>query len=695
MTVRKVPSPDFPTINDALTESAPYDTIRVDEGVFPEMIDISIEGLRLIGAGKGKTIIDGQSLGANDGITINDDLVTIENLTVRNFNGRGVFINVSSNIIHKVQLVNNLIGINLDSGDNIILECEVNESIENGIEIVGNNNYIMHSTLKGNQLNGVFISSSGEFDQNLIYCCIAKQNTLDGFHIGGVESYIVSSTAIKNGGNGFSESGIIFDNVYVFNTSFENCENGFVVDNESLLFENVSKNNGLNGILARNGENRIIHNLVINNKDNGIRVEDSENIIDRNTIKNNGLAGISIAGNETAVRSNCIQGNNPDIMMEALVIDCTFADNDCKTSIPPGLCERNDAIDVKEGDSIQQAVEDAQEGYQINIGAGFFNQQVDIPNSKDRLRIVGVDRCKTIIDGTNIDGDGICVNSVLSSIENLTVQNFGSSGVVFDELMNIIDRVLSKNNTLDGFVDNGTTDTTILFNQCHAIMNKGNGFNSPSTNLNYFIKCIANDNRDHGFIVDDNHLLLFNEVKNNRMNGMTVDNENIMIGNCALNNKRNGIFIDEDNLLFNNKTIENSMDGIRSNDNQNENLIWGNVCNKNKGNGIELNVDLHRIINNVIQLNKTNGIQLNEISSVDSIIDHNCVENNKGAGILIEGAAADNFGVRSNCLSGNNPDIQNNSESTANIAIDENKCDSSIPDGLCEGSCGSKNFFKR
>ncbi|MDP5274081.1 hypothetical protein [Chengkuizengella axinellae] len=39
-------------------------------------------------------------------------------------------------------------------------------------------------------------------------------------------------------------------------------------------------------------------------------------------------------------------------MKDELITGGTFADNICETSIPSGLCERNDAIDVQEGDFI-------------------------------------------------------------------------------------------------------------------------------------------------------------------------------------------------------------------------------------------------------------------------------------------------------------------------------------------------------
>ncbi|NBI27846.1 right-handed parallel beta-helix repeat-containing protein [Chengkuizengella marina] len=693
MTVRKVPTAEFPTINDALAVSAPYDTIRVGEGNFPEELTINIDGLRLIGAGKGKTIINGQTLGIINGITINNQLVTIKNLTVQNFKGTGIFVNFQENIIHKVQVINNKIGIELNNGRrNMVFECEINGNAGDGIISRRGNTFIMHCKLINNKSNGLLVESN--VSKNLIFCCVAKQNTKNGFLVGGRRCYIFSSSAIKNGGNGFSDSITSFENIYAFNKSLENKVNGFLIDSEVILFDNVSKNNVLNGILAVNGVTRIIKNHVINNKKAGIQVVDNENVIDLNIVKNNKEAGVHIAGDETAVRSNCLRGNTPDILVEQLITNCTFADNVCQTSMPDGLCQRNDAVSVPgDFDTISEAINnlDTLSGFQINISKGIFPEQVNIPNTKSRLRIAGSGICKTILDGTNIGGDGITISSRLNSLENLSVQNFGVNGVNIEEQFNTLEKIQSKNNMEDGFM---ITDDVSFFNQCEAIMNGKNGFNGEDTN--YFIKCKAIENQDHGFIVVDCNLFLFNEAKNNRLNGFSFNDEHICIENCAIDNKNNGFLSRfDDNLWFLNKAIGNSLNGINAT--EITHIIWGNVCNKNKSNGIELTGLGNRIIKNICQMNKSNGIQVNELfdNEIRTIVDQNCIENNREAGIIIEDSTIDFFGIRSNCLFGNIPDIQNNSLESDNFTIDENKCNSSIPEGLCEGSCNPKGFFKR
>ncbi|NDI35596.1 pectinesterase family protein [Chengkuizengella sediminis] len=706
MAVRKVPSAEFPTINAALTTSNPFDTIRVAEGIFPETLIIDKEGIRIIGAGKGKTIIDGDSLGpATSGITIEASLVTIENLTVQNFKTSGIFVESESNILHKVQVLNNKMhGIEVVADKNILVKCETNGNEQNGILLTQRikNNIIILCKMICNKRNGILLERIPFviLENNLIYCCFAQKNSMDGFNVSGRINYIISSVAINNDGNGFGGNGD--GNIFLSNKSINNKKNGFMNGIFTTLIHNLSKNNGLNGIYIPDSLGKMINNKIINNKQNGVLILEFEYIIDRNVIKNNQLAGIEIQqGGNAAIRSNCLMNNNPDLLESFVGLPNAYADNKCTTSMPPGLCDRNDVVNVPgDFDTINDAIHDADtlSGFTINIEEGIFHEQVNIPLNKNRLRIIGADQCKTIIDGTNIEGDGITIESDTNSIENLTVQNFKSNGVFINGInafFNTIKGVKSIKNALDGFLfSTKNLDFSFIY-LCQAKMNKRNGYNGADSDVNYFIKNHANKNNVDGFHLNNQNLLLLNETKENGNHGFEFFDDNKCVGNCALKNNGNGFFIDDvENLLFNNRAIENKKNGLQNDSGSSDNIIWGNVCNKNDGDGILVKDEDNGVIKNICQMNKGNGIQINEDTDVDNIIDNNCVENNVKAGIIIEQANADNFGIRSNCLSGNNPDIQNNSLEEDNIAIDENKCNSSIPEGLCEGSCTNKNSSK-
>jgi len=82
---------DHTTIQSAVDTAAPGDLILVESGVYPEQVTVTTPGLVIRGVDRNETIIDGEYVRENGIEVFEADGVVVENLTVRNTLGNGVF----------------------------------------------------------------------------------------------------------------------------------------------------------------------------------------------------------------------------------------------------------------------------------------------------------------------------------------------------------------------------------------------------------------------------------------------------------------------------------------------------------------------------------------------------------------------------------------------------------------------------
>ncbi|MFS1514499.1 right-handed parallel beta-helix repeat-containing protein [Chengkuizengella sp. SCS-71B] len=678
---------DVPTINAALVAASQGDTIRVAAITCNESLVISganSNQIRIVGAGMGKTIIDGTGLpDGSIGINILDSsLVTIENLSVRCFSGNGIQIESNENIIHKV---------------------EVSENGEQGISIEsnGSRNMIMSSVINGNTLNGILIMI-GSISNYLISNHVSN-NLIEGMRIFGDNNLVLKNTIQRNFEDGITTraaNNLIILNLILNNLSgIQNNENDFVFVNKifrnknagiesrsdmNLYWVNHIRCNGETGIRLRGGaQQRVINNMIINSGNIGIEIFEgiNDNLIDNNCINNNVNQGIQINpnSNDNVIRSNKLAGNTPDIANEGM--GTLFDANRCTTSDPPSLCNEDNEIFVKEGQSIQTAINNVpSEGFTIRVGKGTFNEALTINNiggNRDKIRIIGAGRGKTIIDGMALPGEtGIDIEARFITIENLTVQNFENRGILIDADDNILSCVNVLDNQGAGIEIDFGSERNLVIN-CNSCGNTGDGIVTNGNN-NYVISSKSNKNGGNGMrFRGDFNLALNNFCEENNNDGMDFDNNGFIIGNCALNNGQfaDGFFTGDNNLILWNKAFGNPEEGIRTEDN---NLIWGNrICN-NETLGIFM-LSSNRIRNNTLKKNTGVGV-FSSGGDVRNIIDNNTIVNQTEAGILLNMNSQGNA-VRSNCLKGNNPDIEDNG---MNNVIDENICKTSNQPGVCE-----------
>jgi hypothetical protein len=87
---RLVPQ-DYPTIQAAVDAADPGDLVLIDRGVYLEEVEVTTPGLTIRGVDRNEVIIDGEMQRANGIEVFFADGVAVENLTVRNATGNGVF----------------------------------------------------------------------------------------------------------------------------------------------------------------------------------------------------------------------------------------------------------------------------------------------------------------------------------------------------------------------------------------------------------------------------------------------------------------------------------------------------------------------------------------------------------------------------------------------------------------------------
>ena len=90
-TVRNVPA-DYPTIQDGVDAAEPGDLVLIDAGVYNEAIVVQTDNIVIRGIDRNTVILDGEhGEGMENGVIVFSNGVAVENLTVRNYTGNGLF----------------------------------------------------------------------------------------------------------------------------------------------------------------------------------------------------------------------------------------------------------------------------------------------------------------------------------------------------------------------------------------------------------------------------------------------------------------------------------------------------------------------------------------------------------------------------------------------------------------------------
>jgi parallel beta-helix repeat protein len=289
--------------------------------------------------------------------------------------------------------------------------------------------------------------------------------------------------------------------------------------------------------------------------------------------------------------------------------------------------------------SIQDAIDDANDGDTVFVYNGIYHETIDIEKS---INLIGENKHYTIIDGAkDLDAIEIISNNVY--IEGFTIQRSYYGIHLKHNMNNIIENNIICANYRTGIKLESSHNNNIIGNK--IIHNTQFGISILNSNKNEIkINTIANNN-DNGIYscLSDNNYFSENNIMDNNVYGFfSYKSNNVtLVGNTFLNHsEENAIYIGNSyNITISYNTIKNSnRNGIKIDHSLKKNKIFRNTIVNNRGCGIYIwNCSNHEIYLNNIEDNyigillwdaDSNGIYINNIINNNiSAFFNNCSKN--------------------------------------------------------------------
>lgn len=244
---------------------------------------------------------------------------------------------------------------------------------------------------------------------------------------------------------------------------------------------------------------------------------------------------------------------------------------------------------------IQDALDDAADGYRIFVYNGTYNENLIINN---RIDLFGEERSNTIIRGNR-------TSVIIVNADNVNISHF----------------TIKNNNPLEA--------SSLI----HV-----NGLNSIITD-----NIISNGYYGIHLYNTDNHLIYDNVITNNSGDGIRLyqSYNNVNISFNSVSRNKNGIYLYESDgiQIYSNELQYNNQSGIFLNSTCQDNTIRKNNASQNGVHGIYLNdySNYQTIVDNQIFYNKNSGLVL-ENCSMNFNIDGNTVIGNINYGMMIIGS---------------------------------------------------------
>lgn len=291
-----------------------------------------------------------------------------------------------------------------------------------------------------------------------------------------------------------------------------------------------------------------------------------------------------------------------------------------------------DAV-VADGESIQDAIDAANEGDVICIETGVYEENLLVPT--DALTLTAAEGAVPILDGSSTTGPGILVDGADDvRIERLHVRGYADEGIEVDEAAapRIVDNVVETNGRY-GILAEGTPSPVVTGNLV--------ALNGQASD------------------VFDDGIAIHHDAGTHPVNATIAENTVTANGGAGIQ-----LFHADGVVLEANAVVNNGDDGIQVEDSPAA-LVRANHALANGGSGISVNGADLLVQNNTAVGNERSGVQVSYAQQVE--VHHNELEAN-GVGVSLHGDSPDAI-LRSNSIAENEEGVQT-SDLAAGLIVD-------------------------
>ena len=241
-------------------------------------------------------------------------------------------------------------------------------------------------------------------------------------------------------------------------------------------------------------------------------------------------------------------------------------------------------IDVYPGRraAIQDAVSSAKEGDVILVHKGVYHESVQIPSTKNNIRIIAKQRHKAVLRGNDSLPEAFALSSVAGVIiEGFLIMNYKSSGIRIcrgksNRILHNEIRAIDGEKQPMGITVKQSVGNLLMKNDIAYIgsAGAGRGIGLKGGTGNWIIQNKLRNNASHGIeiILSNHNAIAGNHITRNWGDGIVIrkSDNNLIYDNQLLQNNRNGFHAQStNNYMLNSRVQGNRRNGLLLDSNYN------------------------------------------------------------------------------------------------------------------------------